>query len=112
MVGRRTLRGTTPLAFEPAALGNCPLCGRPMVAGKSIDEHHLLPKSQGGREKFSMHRICHRKIHATLSEKELARNFTTWASLQAHEEIATFIAWVKNKPPEFYDNSRKSANRR
>jgi hypothetical protein len=93
-------------------LGNCPLCGRPLVAGKSIDEHHLLPKSQGGREKHLMHRICHRKIHATLSEKELAKNFTTWPALQAHEEIAAFIAWVQKKPPEFYDNSRKSASRR
>jgi hypothetical protein len=112
MVGKRSLRGSEPLAFLPIALGNCPLCGRPLVAGKSIDEHHLLPKSQGGREKFLMHRICHRKIHATLSEKELAKNFTTWHALQAHEEIAAFIAWVQKKPPEYYDNSRKSAMRR
>jgi hypothetical protein len=111
MVGPRALRRSEPFVSPVQSLGKCPLCGRPLVAGKSVDEHHLLPKSQGGREKFLMHRICHRKIHATLSEKDLARNFNTWAALQTHEEIATFIAWVQKKPPEFYDNSRASSSR-
>lgn len=112
MVGKRSLRGLEPLAIQPMPLGNCPLCGRPLVRGASVDEHHLLPKSQGGREKFLIHRICHRKIHATLSEKELARHYTSWQALQAHEDIATFIAWVQKKAPEFYDNSRASSGRR
>jgi len=112
MVGKRSLRGAEPLVALPMALGDCPLCGRPLVRGASVDEHHLLPKSQGGREKFLIHRICHRKIHATLSEKELARNHTSWLALQAHPEIAAFIAWVQKKPPEFYDNSRSSSTKR
>jgi 5-methylcytosine-specific restriction endonuclease McrA len=112
MVGKRSLRSEQPLAFIAMPLGNCPLCGRPLVAGKSIDEHHLLPKSQGGRATETVHRICHRKIHATLTEKELARSYRTWAALQAHEDIAAFIMWVQKKPPEYYDNSVKAARRR
>lgn len=59
-----------------------------------------------------MHRVCHRKIHATFSERELAADYNTWAALQAHPEIAAFLKWVANKPPVFYDNSRRPARRR
>jgi 5-methylcytosine-specific restriction endonuclease McrA len=112
MVGKRSLRSELRLGAELQPLGDCPLCGRPLVAGKSIDEHHLLPKSEGGRETHTMHRICHRKIHATFTEKELARSFNTWTALQANEDIAAFIIWVQKKPPEYYDNSVKAARRR
>lgn len=91
---------------------NCPLCDRPMIAGKSIDEHHLVPKSQGGRQTHTMHRICHQKIHATFTEKELARSYCTWQALQAHEDIAAFIVWVSKKPLEYDDKSVKAARRR
>lgn len=93
------------LPIRPAAtgadLGPCGLCGRPMVAGPSIDAHHLLPRSQGGRETVMLHRICHRKIHAELSEKELARAYTSLEALRAHPAIADFIRWVARKPPAF-----------
>lgn len=116
MVSRRALRGTQPLGYSPPSLpALCPLCGRPMVAGRSVDEHHLVPKSQGGKalaNTAQIHRICHRKIHATFSERELAKTYNTWPVLQAHPEIATFVAWLANKPPTFYDNSRKPAYRR
>ena len=78
-----------------------------MQAGPSVDEHHLLPKSCGGKTKELVHRICHRKIHATLSAQELGKNFNSWAALKQHPDIATFINWVANKPTTFYDNSRK-----
>lgn len=112
MVGKRLLRNDLPLGHQKLALGNCPLCGRALIAGKSIDEHHLLPKSQGGRETHAMHRICHRKIHATFTEKELAKSYSTWEALQVHEDIAAFISWVAKKPPEYFDNSVKAARRR
>ena len=77
-----------------------------------MDEHHLVPKSQGGREKTLIHRVCHRKIHATLSEKELARYYRSWEALQAHPEIASFIRWLANKPAVFNDGSARPRHRR
>jgi 5-methylcytosine-specific restriction endonuclease McrA len=112
MVAKRALRNALPLGHASVPLGNCPLCARPLVAGRSVDQHHLVPKSQGGRQTYTVHRICHRKIHATLSEKELAHDFANWPALQAHPEIASFIAWVQKKAPEYYDNSLKPARRR
>jgi hypothetical protein len=116
MVAKRRLRGREPISFAPGDEAGpplaCPLCGRPIVPGPSADAHHLQPKSQGGREKFLVHRVCHRKIHATLSEKELARSYSDWASLRAHPDIAKFVQWLANKPAEFNDRSVRPRSRR
>ena len=92
--------------------GPCPLCERPMVAGPSLDQHHMVPRSHGGRETVTMHKICHRAIHAMLSERELAEQFTDFDRLRAHPTLAQFIAWVKKRPPEYYDRTRWSRSRR
>jgi hypothetical protein len=56
----------------------------------------------------TLHRICHRQIHALLTETELARDYNTVEALMAHPQIAEFVAWVRDKPPEFATRSRKS----
>jgi hypothetical protein len=94
------------------ALGPCPLCGRPMLAGASVDRHHLVPKAQGGRETVWMHRICHRKIHSVLDERSLATDYADPASLRAHPEIARFLRWVARKPPEFLKRTEPARARR
>lgn len=78
-----------------------PLCDR-LLGTMHIERHHLIPKTFKGKEQYAIHRICHRKIHSTFTERELMRNYHTWEALRAHEEIATFIAWVANKPPQFH----------
>ena len=113
MVSKRALRGTEPLGYvPPAGPIYCPLCGRLLEIGSSVDEHHLIPRSEGGKIKTLIHRICHRKIHATFSERELASEYSTWQALKTHPEIAAFVRWVAGKPPAFYDNSRRPARRR
>ena len=112
MVSKRALRGTEPLGYvKPPGPAYCPLCDRLLELGPSVDEHHLVPRSQGGKAKALIHRICHRKIHATLTEKELADRYSTWEALKAHPDIAVFMRWVANKPAAFYDNSRRPARR-
>ena len=103
-----------PKVAKPGAApkGPCPLCDRPMVAGASLDQHHPVPKSQGGRETVTMHRICHRAVHAMLSERELAEEFSEFTALRRHPMLAQFIAWVKKRPPEYYDRTRWSKSRR
>lgn len=93
-------------------MDNCPLCGRVMIPGPTVDEHHLIPKSKGGKDKFLCHKVCHRKIHASLTEKELARSYHTWEALRAHPDIQNFIKWVAKKPPDFYDRTISSNSKR
>ena len=96
------LRPVQPVPETP-----CPLCGRP-IPDSQKDAHHLVPKSNGGQATESLHRICHRQIHALLNETELARQYNTVDSLLAHPEVNRFVRWVQNKPPDFYERSRKS----
>jgi hypothetical protein len=111
-VSRKTPR--SPPEFpppEPAAPDPCPLCGRPLVPGPSVNEHHLIPRSFKGRDTVAMHRVCHGKIHAVLSERELRDHFHTIDRLRAHPEIARFIQWVRRKPPEFIDRHQGGRRR-
>ncbi len=48
----------------------CALCERPL--GRRVEWHHLVPKSEGGRITAPVHPICHRTIHATLANHDLA----------------------------------------
>jgi hypothetical protein len=78
----------------------CFLCGRPL--GQRVEWHHPVPKSRGGRETVPVHPICHHAIHASLSNKELERDYTSVEALRAHPEIARFVRWVEGKDPDFH----------
>ena len=81
----------------------CPLCGRPIPPDVPQSQHHLIPKLRGGKggPTVLLHHICHREIHATLSETELARDFATMDALRAHPRLAKFARWVAKRPPGF-----------
>ena len=91
---------------------NCPLCGRPIPPDVPQSQHHLIPKLRGGKggPVVLLHHICHREIHATLSETELARDYATVEALRAHPRLDRFIRWVRKRPPGF--NSRIPGKRR
>ncbi|HEY5801166.1 MAG TPA: HNH endonuclease signature motif containing protein [Burkholderiaceae bacterium] len=91
----------------PAPSDPCPLCGRPLGAS-NIDRHHLIPRTFKGKLQYPIHKICHRKIHSTFTERELLREFHTWEALRGHAEIQTFIDWVARKEPGFYTRTYSS----
>ena len=90
----------------------CALCGRPIPKDAPQSLHHLVPKLKGGKggPTVRLHHICHKEIHATLTEAELARSYTTPEALRAHPRLARFIAWVCKRPPGF--NARSTGGRR
>ena len=88
----------------------CPLCGRRIPAAQQ-DAHHLVPRSRGGTRTALLHRICHRQLHALFTETELARDFRTVDALLAHPDVARFVAWVRDKPPDFMERTRRSARK-
>lgn len=85
----------------------CPLCGR-AIPPDQRDAHHLVPRSKGGRHTIDLHRICHRQIHAVLTETELARSYHSVEQLQAHPALRSFVDWVRTKPDDFFVRTRKS----
>ncbi len=81
----------------------CPLCCRPIPPDVKQSQHHLIPKLKGGKGGATvlLHHICHREIHATLTEAELARAYNTIDALRAHPRLEKFIRWVQKRPPGF-----------
>lgn len=84
----------------------CALCDRPL--GRRVEWHHVVPKSEGGRDTVPLHPICHRAIHAHASNAELARHYPTLDALRARDDIARFLAWIADKPPDFHAPTRRT----
>lgn len=85
----------------------CPLCGR-KIPDSQRDEHHLIPRLKGGKIKVALHRVCHRQIHALLTESEIAKHYSTIEALLSHPELQKFVKWVRTKSDDFADNPKLS----
>lgn len=83
-----------------------------MWKGGSVDKHHLVPKSRGGKETEYMHKVCHRKIHSIWSEKELEKNFNDPEVIKQHVEMQKFLKFIKKKEPDYYDRNETHNRKR
>lgn len=83
----------------------CWLCARAL--GHRMERHHPVPKSRGGRETVRVHPICHRTLHATFANVELARKGMDAAALRRQAEISKFLHWIADKPPDFHARTAK-----
>lgn len=81
----------------------CALCGR---AAPLLTEHHLVPRSQGRRRGMPVQALptvmlcgpCHKFLHRTFSNAELAADYPTVPALLAHPEVERFVRWVRTQP--------------
>lgn len=83
----------------------CALCGRAL--GRRVEWHHVVPRSEGGKETVPLHPICHRAIHAALPNGELGR-LGALTPLRDEPAIARFLAWIADKPPDFHAPTRRT----
>ena len=92
----------------------CPLCLRPIPPGVPQSVHHLIPKLKGGKggATILVHHICHKEVHAALSEADLAREYNTAEALRGHPRLAGFFDWVAKRPPDFMSRVPKRGGRR
>ena len=92
----------------------CPLCERPIPPDAPQSLHHLIPKLKGGKggPTILIHHICHKEIHATLSESELARSYASVDALRAHPRLAKFLKWVAKRPPQFLSKTTGGRRKR
>ncbi len=103
-VKRKAALAAVAAAPPPTEL-RCALCDRPL--GRKVEWHHVVPKSEGGRDTVPLHPICHRAIHAHASNAELARLYPTLDALREREDITRFLRWVADKPPDFHAPTRR-----
>lgn len=84
----------------------CGLCRR--AFGRKVEWHHRIPKSRGGTELLPVHPICHRIIHASVSNHDLATTFADLDVLRARPDISRFLRWIADKPPDFHAPTRRA----
>lgn len=92
------------LAREPEAT-NCALCGRQLA--QTVERHHLVPKSEGGTKTVPVHPICHRTIHAFVTNRELAVSYGTMDQLRERGDMRRYLRWIAGKPPSFRAPTRQ-----
>ncbi|WP_076070744.1 HNH endonuclease [Sphingomonas montana] len=104
--GKAGLAEAEARAARVVSNDRCALCGRPL--GQRTEWHHAIPKSRGGTETFPVHPICHRAIHAHVSNRDLAASFADFDALRARDDIAAFLRWIADKAPDFYTPTRRA----
>jgi len=83
------------------------MCER-VIPEDQRDEHHLVPKSKGGKKTVLLHRICHDQIHSIFTDAQLAKKFSTIETIVEDPAVRTFVTWVRKKPPGFSDSAKES----
>ena len=81
----------------------CALCGREVPA---LTQHHLTPVLQGRRRGMKVQDLptvglcagCHGYVHTTFSNHDLNGPYSSLESLQEHEGVIKFVAWVRKQP--------------
>ena len=81
--------------------GTCDLCRRD-VPKRLITQHHVKPKSEGGRHehKAPLCKPCHKQVHATFSNKELAKRYADLDALRGAERLQPFLVWIAKQKPD------------
>ncbi len=97
--------------MSDAAPPACELCGR---SGLKLTRHHLIPRSRHkkprtrrthDRSRQELNEAvawlctpCHKTVHATLSEQELAEAYYTIEALRSHPDLQRFARWCAKQP--------------
>lgn len=74
----------------------CPLCKRSNLRPSA---HHLVPKSQGGKETLVVCGDCHKAAHVLFTNKELAEEYFTVKALLAHPKMRKMIRFIARQDP-------------
>lgn len=83
----------------------CALCSRPL--GHRVEQHHVVPKSEGGTWTVPLHPICHRTIHAFVANRDLVIGYPTMEHLRSRDDIQRYLKWIADKPRDFRAPTRR-----
>lgn len=95
-----------PPASWPPPPGEPEVCGLCERAVPALTEHHLIPRSQGRRRGTPVTELptvmlcspCHKFLHRTFSNAELAGDYHSLDTLSTHPEVKKFVTWLRKQP--------------
>lgn len=65
-----------------------------------MSDHHLIPRSRGGKETLTICSDCHRQVHALFTNKQLDHEFNSVEAIMADERFAKYVKWVAKRPAD------------
>jgi len=70
-----------------------------VVPPSLITLHHLLPRQKGGRaeDRVPLCRPCHKQIHATFGNSELARMYAGVEALRQAPQLQAYLKWIRKQ---------------
>ena len=79
----------------------CDLCRR-RVPPQLITLHHLTPRQKGGRaeHRTPLCKPCHKQVHATFRNTDLARLYGSIESLREAPLLQPFLKWIRKQSPD------------
>lgn len=75
----------------------CPACER---ESGDVSEHHLIPKSYGGKDTVTLCHSCHRQIHALFDNSRLASDLNSLDKLLKTPEFSRYVKWARKQNPD------------
>jgi hypothetical protein len=73
----------------------CILCEREVPF---LTDHHIVPKSRGGKDLVAICRDCHRQLHALFENKVLESDLNTVEAIIANDSFVKYLKWVDKRP--------------
>ena len=106
MATHRRQSTSSPFTGAPPTTGpQCGLCERQVQV---TSRHHLVPREEGGRygPTVDLCQPCHSSVHRFLSNRALARSYSSVEALRAAEELQTYLRWIRKQRVERLVNRR------
>lgn len=82
-----------PRNSEPETC-TCALCEREV---RQVSRHHIVPKSEGGRDTVGLCAACHKTLHSFFTNETLANELNTLDALRQDPDVARYLAWVQKQ---------------
>jgi hypothetical protein len=84
-------------------INKCVFCG----LTTSVNYHHLIPRSKGGKETVSCCFTCENFIHKKWNHNELRDVYNSVEVILANKEFQSFLKWRRKQLPTVLFKSKR-----
>lgn len=78
----------------------CPICDRE-TPENFVEKHHLIPKTEKGRETIKICVSCGDVIHKFIEINSLRDKYNTIEAIVLHPKIIKWKKWISKRPKDF-----------
>jgi 5-methylcytosine-specific restriction enzyme A len=73
----------------------CALCNREVA---QVTRHHIVPKSEGGKDTVDLCPACHKTLHSFFTNETLSKELSSIDALKQDPDIRCYLAWIRKQP--------------